>query len=117
MEPSLRNQLHSQKEGTNDKNRYAIAVVDDGVVVGHIPRKISLVCSLCIKRGGIIECKVTDRGRYSADLLYTSVGYEVPLVGLKKLYKSLLIERWCCIDTYTHTHAHAYRIFLVTHFR
>ena len=68
MEPSLRDQLNCQKERSNDKDRYAIAVVDDGVVVGHLLRKISLVCSLCIKRGGIIVCKVTDRRRYSADL-------------------------------------------------
>ena len=46
MEPSLRGQLHCQKERRNDKDRYAVAVVDDGVVVGHLPGKISLICSL-----------------------------------------------------------------------
>ena len=61
MEPLLRDHLHCQKERSNDKDRYAIAVVDDGVIVGHLPRKISLVCSFCIKRGGTIVCKVTDR--------------------------------------------------------
>ena len=66
---SLRDQLHCQRERSNDKDRYAIAVVHDGVVVGHLPRKISLVCSLFIKRGGSIVCEVTDRRRHSADLL------------------------------------------------
>ena len=56
-EPSLRDQLHCQEERSNDKDRYTIAVVDNGVVVGQLPRKISLVCSLGIKRGGIIECQ------------------------------------------------------------
>ena len=74
--PLLRDQLHCQRERSNDKDRYAIAVVDDGVVVGHLPRKISLVCSLFIKRGGTIMCEVTDRRRYSADLLQG--GLEVP---------------------------------------
>ena len=68
MEASLKDQLHCQKERSNDKDRYAMAVVDDGVAVGHLPGKISLVCSLCIKRGGTIVCKVTERRRYSADL-------------------------------------------------
>ena len=40
----------------SNKDRYTIAVVDNGVVVDHLPRKISLVCSLWIKRGGIIKC-------------------------------------------------------------
>ena len=56
--PLLRDQLHCQRERSNDKDRYAIAVVDDGVAVGHLPRKISLVCSLFIKRGGTIVCEV-----------------------------------------------------------
>ena len=78
MEPSLKDQLHCQKETSNNKDRYAIAVLDDGVVVGHLPKKISLVWSLCIKRGGTIVCKVTDRHRYSADLLRG--GLEVPCI-------------------------------------
>ena len=78
MEPSLRDQLHCQKEKTNDKDRYAIAVVDDGVVVGHLPKKISLVCALCIKCGRTIMCKVTDRRKYSAD--FFRGGLEVPCI-------------------------------------
>ena len=50
MESSLRDQLHCQKERSNDKDRYVIAVVDNGVVVRQLPRKVSLVCSLRIKR-------------------------------------------------------------------
>ena len=33
--PSLGGQLHCQRKRSNDKDRCAIAVVDDGVVVGH----------------------------------------------------------------------------------
>ena len=61
MEPLLRDELHCQKERSNNIDSYTIAVVYDGDVVDHLPRKMLLVCSLCIKCGGIIECKVTDK--------------------------------------------------------
>ena len=36
--------------------------------VGHIPRMISAVCSIFIRRGGTIFCVVNGACRYSADL-------------------------------------------------
>ena len=39
-----------------------------GVVIGHLPRKLSKICSLFIRRGGSICCIVTGGRRYSADL-------------------------------------------------
>ena len=35
---------------------YAIAVLKSATVVGHLPRKISTLCSLFIRRGGAIHC-------------------------------------------------------------
>ena len=35
---------------TNSKDRYAVAVFKNGEIVGHLPRKISRVCSLFIRR-------------------------------------------------------------------
>ena len=58
-ERSLRDQLHCQNERSNDKDRHTIAVVDNGDIAHLL---------LVYKRGGIIESKVTDRRRYSADL-------------------------------------------------
>ena len=92
MKPSLRDQLHCQKERSNDKDRYAIAVVDDGVIVGHLPRKILLVCSLCIKRGGTIvwKFKMTSTSLFANDIVSGVIsenklplGSGNPLVGLK----------------------------------
>lgn len=37
-------------------------------IVGHVPRKISTICSLFIRRGGTIGCIVNGRRRYSSDL-------------------------------------------------
>ena len=55
---------------------YAVAVVkDNDIVVGHIPRKISTMCSIFLKKGQII-CTVTERRQYSADLSHS--GMEIP---------------------------------------
>ena len=49
-------------------NTYAVAVIRSGLVVGHLPKKISRVCSLFLRRGGTIYCIVTNTRRYSTDL-------------------------------------------------
>ena len=59
------------REPTNASDRYAVAVTRPGglgVVIGHLPRKLSKICSLFIRRGGSICCIVTGGRRYSADL-------------------------------------------------
>ena len=35
----------------------------------HAPRKISSVCNLFLRRGGVTHCIVTGRRQYSADLV------------------------------------------------
>ena len=44
--------------------------------VGHVPRRISSICSTFIRRGRIIKYTVTGCQRYSSDLLQG--GLEVP---------------------------------------
>ena len=44
----------------------------DGTVIGHLPRKVSRVGSLLLKRGGSIHCTV--RGSEDALLTYHNVG-------------------------------------------
>ena len=43
----------------NSCDRYAVAVKRSGVVIGHLPRKLSRVCSLFLRRGGVISCTGT----------------------------------------------------------
>ena len=45
--PSLEEQLECLREAGNNKDRYAVAVLRHGSIVGHIPR-ISAACSLFI---------------------------------------------------------------------
>ena len=44
--------------------QYAVAVVREGNVVGHLPTKMSLACSLFIRHGGTINCVVKGKPRY-----------------------------------------------------
>lgn len=54
-----------ERETQNEKD---VAVVRRGQVVGHLPRMFSLVCSLFLRRGGLISCTTTGTRCYSADL-------------------------------------------------
>ena len=60
--------LNFVRELRNVRDRYAVAVEKNGTVVGHLPRKVSRVCALLLKRGGNIQCTVTGKQRYSDDL-------------------------------------------------
>ena len=59
---------------------YSVAVIKElhgqETVVGHLPRQISMVCHLFLRKGGIIACHVTNSRQYSADL--PQGGLEVP---------------------------------------
>ena len=51
--------LVCERELRNVEDRYAIAIKKDETVIGHLPRNLSRVCSLFIRRGGTIDCAVT----------------------------------------------------------
>ena len=68
--------LACEREPTNEKDRYAVAVLRSGTKVGHLPKKISRVCSLFLLRGGSITCTVVGGRRYSSDLVQG--GLEIP---------------------------------------
>ena len=54
-------ELLCERELGNVVDRYDIAVkkLDSGVTVGHLPKKISRVCSMFTQRGGEITATVT----------------------------------------------------------
>ena len=70
-------ELQCEKERPrNPRDLYAVVVKKDDIIVGHLPRKISKICSLFLMRGGTLFCVVTGSRRYSADL--PQGGLEVP---------------------------------------
>ena len=67
-----------KREDGNHFDPFAVAVCNGDMVIGHVPRKISFVCSLYIRRGSEIHCRVTGSRHFSADL--EQVGLEVPII-------------------------------------
>ena len=45
-----------KRERSNSKDRYVVAVMKGSTVVGHLPRRISQICALFIRREGFICC-------------------------------------------------------------
>ena len=69
-------ELECQRERDNPSDIYAVAVKKGETVVGHLPRRLSRLCALFIRRGGSISCSPTGRRRYSSDL--PQGGLEIP---------------------------------------
>ena len=42
-------EIQCQQELSNTVDRYTVAIIRDGAVVGHVPRKISRLCSLFLR--------------------------------------------------------------------
>ncbi len=75
-----------------------MAVIKGADVVGHVPRKISTMCSMFLRRvGSVIVCTITGSRRHSIDLVqggmevpckYLFTGEEVFIKKLKRLLPS-----------------------------
>ena len=61
--PSIGEVLSTTKERRNGHDRFAVAVTQDGTVVGHVPREFSKVAWHFLSHGGTISCEVTGRRR------------------------------------------------------
>ncbi len=73
--------LECKRDNSNSHDPFAVAVVRNstggtGVVVGHVPRRLSALCSLFLRSGSIITCRITGSRRYSTDL--PQGGLEIP---------------------------------------
>ena len=67
------------QEKNNSHDPYAVAVMKEKMIVGHVPRKISAACSLFLdKEDTTITCTITGKRCYSSDL--PQGGLEVPCV-------------------------------------
>ena len=69
-------QLPCQREIANVADPFAVAVIKSGAIVGHVPRRISSICSVFLRRNGSIMCRVTGSRRFSVDLVQG--GLEIP---------------------------------------
>ena len=67
-EAAVGEELHCKRELGNRQDPFAVVVVRAAVTVSHVPKKISSVCSMFLRRGGAIKCEVTAPKHYSEDL-------------------------------------------------
>ena len=79
--------LTCQRERGNTADAYAVSVIKDGTIVGHLPRRISCACTLFMRRGGTIGCQVTGTTKYSAISLHTI------LFDVENISRVLIIRR------------------------
>ena len=68
-EASCGEMLSCARETRNTFDPFAVCVKKHGCTVGHVPKNISAICSLFLRRGETIQCKVTGSRQYSHDLL------------------------------------------------
>ena len=88
--PVLNAEHSTQQEHGNTEDQYAVAIINNDVVVGHVPKELSQTFWFFIERGGEISCKTTGR-RQRSPLLQG--GMEIPCIytlrGKKKLVGKL----------------------------
>ncbi len=61
--PSIGEVLFAKKDRRNAHDRFAVSLIRDGVVVGHVPREFSKVAWHFLTHGGSISCEITGRRR------------------------------------------------------
>ena len=80
--PTADDDLLCERKVGNPHDTHAVAIRKDIAAeittVGHIPRRISSICSIFIRCGGKIQCVVNGHGCYSSDL--PQGGLEIPCV-------------------------------------
>ena len=78
--PVLAEELRCTREIGNPRDPAAVAIQKqisgEMVIVEHVPKRISALNSVFIRRGGVIKCVVSGPRRYSADL--EQGGLEIP---------------------------------------
>ena len=82
--PVIGEVLPVEREEDNQHDDYAVAVMKNGDIVGHVPRSISRVSWFLLKRGGVITCQICGKRKHG-------VGLEVPCVYL---YAGSAMMRW-----------------------
>ena len=72
--PVIGEELECEQEPGNVYDRYAVA---GGIVIGHVPRRISVLCYLFLRKGERIISRIIGNRRYSYDLAQGGWMYNV----------------------------------------
>ena len=74
--PTIRKILQSRRELDNSYDSFAIAIIENDIIVGHVPQNISVLCDFFLKKRGTISCIIAAPRQYSRDL--EKGGLDVP---------------------------------------
>ena len=107
------------RECGNKEDPYAVAIKKGGSVVGHLPRAISCVCTIFIRKHGTITCTITGTRKFSSDLPqgglefpceYTFTGSEdiVHTTRQHFMEEKMAVSVIDDSNLYTHTHTHTH---------
>ena len=67
--PVVGETLNAEREKKpNPIDKYAVSLMKDGNIVGHVPWKISKTAAFFLKHGGTLQCTVTEKHPWSGDL-------------------------------------------------
>ena len=77
MESQYRRHLKLEIEETNCYNRYAVVVIINEKIVGHVPEEISKIVYYFIRNHGIVTGEVESKRKRSS--LYMK-GLEIPCI-------------------------------------
>lgn len=88
--------LYCAREVDNPTDRFAVCIKRDEIIVGHVPRKFSALCSVFLRNGGNLACKITGRRQYSGDL--PQGGLEIPCVYIFQGAEDDIIKVKKCIS-------------------
>ena len=69
-------ELQCDRETANPHDPYAVSVLKQRQIVGHVPHNISRTCSVLLRNHGTVKCMVTGNRHYSSDL--PQGGMEIP---------------------------------------
>ena len=61
--------LFCDREEDNSEDSFAISVIKDGNIVGHVPREASRIVWYFIEHGGSIDCRITGRRKHGKGLV------------------------------------------------
>ena len=78
--------LTCDQEHGNSKDSFAISVINDGKIVGHVPHELSRIVWYFIEHDGSVNCRVTGRRKRGK-------GLEVPCVYRFHACKSCMIQK------------------------
>ena len=67
-EPIYGQILQCTRETSYRFDPFAVFIISDSEIVGHVPQKISATCALFLQHQGSIQCEVTGDRRHSSDL-------------------------------------------------